>query len=361
MGATIHMLARSFRLPTFTNRDKRIFLFTIPFIVIIMNRLLFSSDYFSNWKVFGIGTLITFLVLCLLWPLLTWVAVTVRNRFRQDREMIKRLALTISIIVMLTWLAITAIFQLYDQLKITGSPLQENRYYWALIVSAIINVFVTFLHEGFSGFEKWKATLIETEELKKEYLHSQLLGLKSQVNPHFLFNSLNSLSCLIAEDPNKAEKFLNEMSKVYRYLLRSNEEQLVTLETELKFAESYFYLLKARHGDGVSLKVDINKNDRKKLLPPLTLQILFENAFQLNMISKDQPLKIHISSVETDWLEIRNTIQKKVTEDEVSSSGLENIGNKYRLLCQQCISINENNRVRTVRIPLLSKAEIPVA
>lgn len=361
MGATLHMLVRSFRLPTYTNRDKRIFLFTIPFIVIGMNRLLFGSIYLSNWKVFGSGTLIAFLILSILWPVLTWVAVTVRNRFSQDKDMLKRLSFTILIIIMITWLAITVIFQLYDQLKLTGAPLQENRYYWALVVSAIINVFVTFMHEGFSGFEKWKATLIETEELKKEYLHSQLLGLKSQVNPHFLFNSLNSLSCLIAEDPNKAEKFLNEMSKVYRYLLRSNEEQLVTLETELQFAQSYFYLLKARHGDGVFLQLNITKEDRNKLLPPLTLQILFENAFQLNMISKEQPLRIDISSTEKGWLEIKNSVQKKVTDEEASNSGLDNIGNKYRLLCQQCISIKENSTDRTVRIPLLNKEEIPVA
>ena len=354
------MLARSLRLPTYTNRDTRIFLSAMPFIVIAMNWLLFGNIYFSSLRIFFTGTIITMVLITILWHVLTWVAVTVRNRFSQDKEMIKRLVFTISIIIMITWLALTIMFQLYDQLRIGGSTLPENRYYWSLIVSAIINVFITFLHEGISGFEKWKATLIETEELKKEYMHSQLLGLKSQVNPHFLFNSLNSLSCLIAEDPDKAEKFLNEMSKVYRYLLRSNEEQLVTLETELQFAQSYFYLLKARHGDGVFLQLDINEEDRNKLLPPLTLQILFENSFHLNMISKDQPLRINISSKEKGWLEIKNNVQKKLTDEVPNTSGINNIGNKYRLLCQQCISINENNNLRAVRIPLLSKEEIPV-
>ena len=111
---------------------------------------------------------------------------------------------------------------------------------------AIMNIFFTLVMEGISRYNNWRENLKETEQLKKTFTQSQLLGLKSQVNPHFLFNSLNTLSSLIAEDEGQAETFLNEMSKVYRYMLRGDDEQLVPLQTELKFIASYTHLLDKR-------------------------------------------------------------------------------------------------------------------
>jgi sensor histidine kinase YesM len=119
----------------------------------------------------------------------------------------------------------------------------------------------------------------------------QLLGLKSQINPHFLFNSLNSLSSLIDESSEDAEKFLDEMTKVYRYMLR-NEELLVPLEKEMQFIRSYYALLKARYGNGIQLEIDINEACWQALLPPLSLQVIIENAFTQNIVAKNTPLKI---------------------------------------------------------------------
>ena len=196
----------------------------------------------------------------------------------------------------------------------------------------------------------------ETEQLKKEYMHSQLIGLKSQVNPHFLFNSLNSLSSLIQENQAEAERFLDEMSKVYRYLLRSSDEQLVTLESELQFIRSYFYMLKVRYSGAVDLSVNVDPSMKDKHLPPLTLQILLESAFNLNMISKDMPLTIEISTLENGWLQIKNNIQRRIGE-KTDNTGIDNITNKFRLLCQQCININDTDSNRTIQIPLMNFAE----
>jgi LytS/YehU family sensor histidine kinase len=122
------------------------------------------------------------------------------------------------------------------------------------------------LHEGVSRFERWSANLEETEALKKTVKQSRLLGLKSQVNPHFLFNCLNSLSSLINESTNEAENFLNEMSKVYRYMLRNDEDLLVQLDKELHFL-SHIMPLKARYGEGIEMHININEEDKNYLLP----------------------------------------------------------------------------------------------
>jgi LytS/YehU family sensor histidine kinase len=264
------------------------------------------------------------------------------------------MGISIFFFAIMTALSFTAIFYGYDYFNFLGYQLNENRYQWVLVVGLVLNIFTTFLHEGVSGFEKWKATLTETEQLKREYIQSCLLGLKSQVNPHFLFNSLNSLSSLIHEDEKKAEDFLNEMSKVYRYLLRNNEEKLVKLNTELQFIQSYYYILRTRYGEGIQIDMNIEEKHKEMCIPPLTIQILLENAFNLNRISKDKPLIISITSLNDCWLQIKNNVQHKIGEDkELYEEGLENIVNKFKLLCQQTVRIRSTDGHRYIEMPLI--------
>src|SRR5205085_5679631 len=130
---------------------------------------------------------------------------------------------------------VSLILRGYDYFNFFGYEYAEPDFIKCYTSIIVVNIFLTFLNEGVYRFEKYRATVTETEQLKKEYMQSQLLGLKSQMNPHFLFNSLNTLSSLIHEDAETAENFLDHMSKVYRYLLRNNDEQLVKLGTELNF------------------------------------------------------------------------------------------------------------------------------
>jgi LytS/YehU family sensor histidine kinase len=220
-----------------------------------------------------------------------------------------------------------------------------------------MNVFLTFLNEGVSRFESYKTTIMETEQLKKEYMQSQLLGLKSQMNPHFLFNGLNTLSSLIQEDADKAEDFLNHMSKVYRYLLRNNEEKLVELDTELGFIKSYYFLLKARHADGLDLSIEVSPDHYNDLIPPLTLQMIFEDATAQNTACKDCPLFISIRSLEHQ-LVIKNTVQPKLNNTEGTNDRLENISNKFRLLCQKEVIIEETPMERIITLPLIPNKEL---
>lgn len=343
------------KLVQYTSKDSIIQASLLVPFVIVLNYLLFGSRYIFEGRVFLLGTLATFIIMAASWQCHTWVAVVLRQRFSRDRETIKRLFIAIILFIIMTGITISILFLGYDYIRFLNYELDEPRYNQALAIGALINIFVTIVHESVHSFEKWKQTLIETEQLKKEYMQSQLLGLRNQVSPHFLFNSLNSLSSLISDQPVEAGAFLDEMSKVYRYLLRNNEEQTVEMETELQFVRSYYHLLKTRYGSAVELTVNVSESDRKKLLPPLTLQILLDNILKINLISKLKPLKIDIYVNDEGWLEIKNNVQKRISEETIpEETGIANISNKFRLLCQHSLQIIENGIYRIIKVPLIS-------
>jgi two-component system LytT family sensor kinase len=345
------------KLPQYTHKDWLILAIAMPLFVLIVNLVLLGAGYFSGLAVFIIATLVTTIILTIGWQLLTWIAVTLRNRFPKDSELVKRLSIALLLFILITALSLTCISWIQSHIAVTKPFTSDERLKWVLMSGVIINIFVTLLHEGVASFEKWKKTITETESLKTEYMQSRLLGLKSQLNPHFLFNSLNSLSCLIQESPQKAEKFLDEMSKVYRYLLKHSDEQLVTLETELQFTRSYFYLLKERHGEGLDIEINILQLHFQKQLPPLTLQILLESAFNMNAIGKDQPLKIELSVTDSGWLQIKNNVQRKITDSLADRSGIQNLSKKFRLLCNKYIIVKDTGEYQLITVPLITAKE----
>jgi two-component system, LytTR family, sensor kinase len=221
-----------------------------------------------------------------------------------------------------------------------------------------MSTIITFVNEGVANWESWKSSLTETERIKNVYQRSKLLCLRGQINPHFLFNCFNTLSGLIQEDGAKAEIFLDEMTKVHRYILRCGDQFLTTLETELKFARSYLYLAEERFGGAIQTTIEVEKEAFEKQLPPLSLQVILENIIQNNAVSKSDPLIIHISLKNDHQLSVVNTLHKKnisaqVTEDD----GFENLEKKYRILNAGPILIQEGNGERALLLPLFDKKE----
>lgn len=191
------------------------------------------------------------------------------------------------------------------------------------------------------------------EQLKQQHTEAQMRVLQSQVNPHFLFNALNTLSSLIDETPSKAIDYVDELSSVYRYLLRAGDSELTTLEQEMEFIQSYFHLLRTRYGNGIRtdlLAVDGHSNG---LLPPLTLQLLVENAVKHNVVMPDQPLTIRIRTTAERELIIENNIQRRKVRVESNGVGLSNIAFKYKLLNQSSPYIEEVDGWFRVKLPLL--------
>ncbi len=343
---------------SFSSKEKLIGFIIIPPVAVIINAFMFGEPYFQGWSAFLIPSLITTLVIWMVYILCGMVATILQNRFPQYKDTFRRIGMGLLAFLVITVLAITILFFGYDYINVAGLQVKMDHYPWVLGGSAMTNLLATSLNEGASFYEKWRKMVDEADQLKKENLQSQLEGLKGQVNPHFLFNSLNSLSSLISEDPEKAEKFLDEMSKVYRYLLRTNEEGLTTLEAEMHFISSYFHLLKTRYGDGLDLETIIDDRFNSYQLPPLTLQMLVENAVKHNMILKDSPLKILIMTTNSGRLVVSNNLQRKDRRVSSNKVGLTNIVNKYRLMKQEEISVRDDGKEFAVVVPLIQNQSV---
>ena len=346
------------KLPQYTSKDYYVMAFVMLPFMLVLNAAIFGKLYFSGWKIFVLASIITGIAGCIDFILCGFVAVRLKQRFPSEAQLPQRLTLMILTFFIITGLFLYALFRGYESIGFFGYRFNETGFIWSFIAMCILNIFLTFLHEGIARYESWKLNLRETEQLRKSYKQSQLLGLKSQVNPHFLFNSLNSLSSLISEDEEAAEKFLNEMSKVYRYMLRNDDDQLVSLQTELVFIDSYMWLLKARYGHALELETAIDDKDKAAFIPPLTLQVIIENVLTQNAFSKSSPLTIGICSGNGDELIVTNNVQPKtVTEIIDYEAGLDNLVNKYRLLSQLPLSIEETAAKRTIRVPLFKKTQ----
>jgi hypothetical protein len=226
---------------------------------------------------------------------------------------------------------------------------------WRDIVTSIIpTLMVTCIYESVYFFEQWKQHIQRSEALARENIQSQLEVLKSQIDPHFLFNSLNTLAALIDDTNEPAQKYLEQLSDVYRYVLLSKDKNTVTLEEELKFVESYIYLIKARFRENVKIDNQISSAYHQYMVPPLTLQMLVENAIKHNIISKERPLTIRLALDKDEYLSIENNVQEKSTFEKSTKVGLQNIVNRYNFLTQKKIEVLHNKQVFSVKIPLLS-------
>jgi len=212
-----------------------------------------------------------------------------------------------------------------------------------------------FIYEGGYLWKQWQLTSGEKEKLIESEWQSKFDLLKAQINPHFLFNSLNVLSTLITEDPLQAERFTNELSKVYRYLLHSNNQELMTIADELRFIYSYEHLLAIRYGDQFKLTVDVPSACHQCLIPSLTLQLLVENAVKHNIVSREQPLQVWITCHHGELLTVENNLQLKDKPMLSSGIGLSHINNKLRLLKLGPAIIEESPQRFKVSVPLVCR------
>jgi LytS/YehU family sensor histidine kinase len=192
-----------------------------------------------------------------------------------------------------------------------------------------------------------KAQLLEKEKTLVMYE-----SLKQQLNPHFLFNSLTSLSSLIQQDPKIAKRFLDQMSKIYRYILKNRDSELVLLSEDIKLAEVYTQLQQTRFQKGLQLTINVNEKDQQLKIVPVTLQNLIENAIKHNVIDFDTPLVIEIFT-EDDYLVVRNILQRKNFVETSNRQGLANMQSLYHYLNGKPVIIQEDEKYFTVKIPLI--------
>ena len=202
-------------------------------------------------------------------------------------------------------------------------------------------------------FRHWKNSLVEIEKYRAESLQAQLQNLKNQVNPHFLFNNLSVLSSLVYKDQDKAVEFISQLSKVYRYLLDNQSTELVPVEQELVFIRSYVFLLQIRFDRNLIIRMEIRKEDQARLIPPMALQILIENAIKHNEASSEYPLTISVVSAGNNMI-VTNNLQAKPRHEAGSQTGLQNIIARYKFFTGNPVEIVHDTQHFMVKIPLLS-------
>ncbi|MFY0591527.1 sensor histidine kinase [Roseivirga sp.] len=221
-------------------------------------------------------------------------------------------------------------------------------------ISIGITFFISFFLFAKTFLDNWRKASLDSERIKREQMSSKYESLKNQVNPHFLFNSLNALTNLVYENQDMAADFIRKLSKVYRYVLDTQSQEVVSLEKEMAFVKSYLFLQEIRFDDKLKVNIDIAGHEQK-MVPPIALQMLLENAIKHNTIAEEEPLTIDISVENNDMLIVKNNLQKKnIPIEESAGVGLKNIIARYDFLSEQKVEIQETTSEFIVKLPLLS-------
>src|SRR4030042_4525627 len=229
-----------------------------------------------------------------------------------------------------------------------------DRLYSHILGASFSGLTINFAIVGafYSGFlaKYWMKSIQSEEKLKQENLISKYEALKNQVNPHFLFNSLNTLTGIVEKDSKMATRYIKKLSDIYRYVLEQKDKETVDISEELHFAEDYIYLQRMRYGEGLNFVSRLK--DTEGQVAPLALQMLIENAIKHNIIADDQPLNIELLEDNGCYV-LKNNLQKKTTVHQNSQIGLDNLFKRYEFLSPVKIEILENSEEFIVRLPII--------
>jgi LytS/YehU family sensor histidine kinase len=236
---------------------------------------------------------------------------------------------------------------------LTQDPPDQQQIMSMNLIGLLVLLPIISTNFGIQFLSNWKTAQLKAEELQKETIKAELTALKNHLDPHFLFNNLNILSSLISLDPDLSQTYLEKFAEVYRSILQSSKEELISLNDELRFIASYLYLLDIRFEKTIQTFIDVKSEDHLKYLPPLTLQMLIENAIKHNVITELRPLKIHISS-QNGFISVKNNLQaKKIEERNSSKSGIKNIQKRYSYFTDKEVQVFQNQDHFIIKIPLI--------
>jgi sensor histidine kinase YesM len=329
------------------------FIFSMPLIDVVLNLILFKERFWTDQRVWFISFPLIFLFGAISWYLHVVYADFIERKYPDLKQSRSRIFWKAMILFVVMTPSVLVIFFVYHQFHILGYRIQGWDLVKGLFVGLSVNLVFETLYEAEYALSKYKESAAEKETLQELSIQNEFDVLKNQVNPHFLFNCFNTLSSLITVDRQKAEQFLDELSKVYRYLLRNNEDGVSTVENEIKFIQSYYRLLQTRHGEAVQLTIEIDKRYYSYLLPSLSLQLLVENVVKHNVLSKTKPLAIDIFTTAGNKLVVNNNLQRRSAKAPSNKVGLENIKAKYDLLRQPGFRVIEDAKNFTVVLPLI--------
>jgi hypothetical protein len=297
----------------------------------------------------------TLLITAVIWLGNRQIMVYSRKRYSLFSDVRKRLYYQ-SFLMLLYTIATNFIFGIiFDDLFHRDLPLLT--FSDKLIRSNAAAIFCTItiiaIYESIYFMHQLRHAVEESENLKRESLNAQLDALRTQVNPHFLFNNLNTLASLIPENPDHAVDFVQQLSKVYRHILEVKDEKSILLKDELEVLKAYSFLLKTRFGDNLKVDIDIPEHLLQHKIVPLSLQLLMENAIKHNIVSAVRPLQIAVFTKDNNLI-MHNTLQMKKQISESTGIGLSNIRNRYKLLGEETLKVTATENDFRVAIPLLA-------
>ena len=276
------------------------------------------------------------------------------RKYPWDKRLIQRLS-SLFILTNVNAVIVICIFAItfYYFLNHFGDQSLASVLFNNIIVAIVINTFVITVIEAYYYFKQWKISLIQTEHLKSENIQSQFEALKNQIDPHFLFNSLNTIYSLIDEHPDEAKEFITKFSNTYRHVLDVKEKVVVSLKDELEFLDSYIFLQKIRYKGNLEITINLNAGELNKFIPPLSLQMLVENAIKHNVISEKNPLIINIFN-RNDLLIVKNNLQSKDSLNKSTKIGLTNLKERYRHISEVSPEFYIKDNEYVAVIPLLN-------
>lgn len=337
--------------------DRWIIIVGLPIASLIISMLLFNDAYEQgDWQYLSMCIPMSFAYTGLFWYFLRWVYKEVRWRYPAVEQLPSRL-FWMAIFLVIVYLAVNFSLDALFRWMFPGHT-REPSHIVEFTATLLMTAFVITLYEALSFYLQLQRATAEKADLERKNVESQLEGLRNQVNPHFLFNSLNTLIYLIPEDANKAVRFVQQLSKVYRYVLESREDKIIRLSEELEYLKSYVFLLKERFGNNLVVNIADVEALRDMAIVPLSLQMLFENAIKHNVISNEHPLTIEVFAGQPqnggETLVVRNNLQRKNQVMDSTGVGLENIRARYKMLTARPVETIVSHQYFTVALPLVA-------
>lgn len=278
------------------------------------------------------------------------------KHFEKNRFHLKRLVIGFLASFLVSGLAIFFLRMLED-VGFENKTIQEfiqNEMPANYVVAMVITIIVSLVIHLVYFYKSYQENKLKEQKIIAGTASAQFESLKNQIDPHFLFNSLNVLSSLIEENPETAQKFTTSLSKIYRYVLEQKDKELVSVAEELKFAKTYMNLLKMRFENSITFEIPENFENEEAKVVPLSLQLLLENCIKHNVVSEAKPLHVKIS-IENGQLVITNNLQKKEVLQDRKGVGLQNIVNRYGILTKRKVLLEENEKEFKVFLPILTK------
>lgn len=326
----------------------------VQLVVISYNH--FTGFYpLSGWAHFGIrlgrGILLSLMAGSLMVFPDLWLIQWFNWRMPWSTRVLERLVLQLLLTVAIALAVCFAVTFIAHALQPYQNPLPKVLLYNSLIFS-VVNIVLMATLEGMLSFWENRRSQARAQALEQELSQIRFEVLKHQINPHFMFNSLNVLSGLIEQDKAKAQDFIDEFSLIYRYVLETIEQPVVDLKSELRFARSYLFLQQLRYGEGVKANISVPAAYLDQLLPPLSMQVVLENAIKHNIANASRPLHIEVG-VENDHLVVRNNLQPKVSNAYSAGLGQRNLTKRYQMVNAKVPTFTIKTGNYEVRLPLI--------